>query len=317
MANYLDPTTWRLKTAGLSAGTIVEGVVKGASTGIPYKLISQTGSFTTDGFSATEVYLIEATQLVAFVQESFALRTTFSGIPVDSRRPLPGNTQLVTGSVSYKAHIDGKPIDPYSIDTSAGSGTYHPVIELTIQYENLTAEEEDEEDPFTFLEISANASGEFLHITVPKARWETDDSGSPNTEQNREPSVPTGVTVPTIEWSIRWPSIPHEYFTKTLLIKLRDKLGKVNDSAMSVLFDAPKETIIFAGFSMNQQFVLASSQPNFSLELKFVEKHVKDEGVVKGHNHFWRPKDGWRRLRVFGTTKPVYELTDLDNIFTA
>lgn len=327
--DYRDPTTWRLSTG----------------TGIPYKLLEVSGDFEAENASAREKYLMPANRLLDFAAECFPLPYfAFGTIFYPSRRRLPGLSPLVTTKVSWKAHVDGKPIDPFSTDSSAPDGTYGEVAEVDISYEVMPEndQERDPDDPFTFLEISGSASGEFLHgpvrgnaLWVP---WADESSLSSSSNQSsdlatgvsskssswlhgsdrevREIDVPNTITQPTIEWSCRWPQIPFAWFNGTLLPRLRNKMGKVNDDVW-VLFDSPAETVMFLGFTFREQFTWRTGYtgtPPIELELKFLEKNFETpEGVQVTHNHMYRPGYGWRRMEIDGD--PLYELTDMDEIF--
>ncbi len=95
----------------------------------------------------------------------------------------------------------------------------------------------------------------------------------------------------------------------------------VNDGPMSLLFDAPEDTVLFMGYSMQKQFtwrVDFRDQPPVQLDLVFVEKNFiakNTDGVdvQVTHNHFWRPGKGYQRLLIGGNR--AYKSTDLDQIF--
>jgi hypothetical protein len=99
--------------------------------------------------------------------------------------------------------------------------------------------------------------------------------------------------------------------------------GQVNNADMTVLHDAPKETVLFLTWSLDQQFTwrdgYAGASP-VTLSLKFIEKNFQGfSGESSGHkvqvthNHLWRPNVGWRRPLVNG--EPLYEQADLNSIF--
>ncbi|GAG43069.1 unnamed protein product, partial [marine sediment metagenome] len=126
------------------------------------------------------------------------------------------------------------------------------------------------------------------------------------------------------------------FFNSTLVARLRQKLGKVNSTPMTLMFDAPAETVMFIGWTLQEQFTWRSGeagQPPILLELKFLERNfVAEDGVQVTHNHMFRPTGtpagtgfstlnptypGWRRMLIStssGDTK-IYEEVDLNAIF--
>lgn len=305
-----DPSTWRLTTLG----------------GIPTKILARTGSFSDEDSSLTETYIIQASQLLNFVTESFPSPVVFNGIvqyPI--RRKCPGLPTLSTMRISWEGLSgDAKPCDPFSVDPSAPSGTYEQFLKVTVEYGTSPGNDismPDSGDPRTFLEINANATGEF--ITTPpsgKAVWDpaTKRPGDPGDDTLRERQIPQVVPTSEVEWSVRWSQIPSSFYTDSLAATLRSKLGHVNNGTMSLLLDAPEDTILFAAYSASQQFTWRSGfvgKPPIQLEMKFIEKNFIDTGGVQvTHQHYYRPGYGFRKLLVDGTN-PSYPQADLDAIF--
>ena len=313
-ADYEDPTTWLHSTAG----------------GINYRLVSREGSFEDDGAQARETYILRASDLLNFANESFPLPLLpANGFPqwLINRR-MPG-LLLPTKRVSWKGHVDGLPVDPFGVDPNAPSGRYQPNLEVTIEYGNgdnkHDQDENDPEDPETFLEITANAAGEFIHTTGPKAKWVHQPGFSAGQEvQNRQATVPVVITVPETEWTVRWSRVPRTYFNETLIGRIRSKLGTVNQAAMPLFVNAPAETILFLGYNLERAYnwrpVFPDIQPFMTLEFKFLEKYIisgqDDNGndIVRGHNDFWKADVGWQRLLIDGTNPP-YKSSNLSQIF--
>lgn len=321
MSDYLNPTTWR----GIA------GVVNNVP--IRYRLVSREGWVERNESGAKEVYLIAANQLLSFIFLSYPPADNRFGIPHWADRRMPGVPNLVTRRVSWKSHVDGLPVDPFNVDPAPPLGrnaTYHPVLEVTIEYDNKT-EEPDENDPETFLTITANAAGEFLMVpSASETLWEAgapaigepEQAGPP--EPNRSATLPASVIIPETEWNVRWAQVPRDYFKETLLPRMRDRVGTVNSSAATFLYDAPAETLMFVGYSVTRenQFVatragVEEELPPVTVDMKFLEKNVVKitEGVTQrfGHQHVYRPGGGWQRLLVDG--ERLYEETDMNVLF--
>ncbi len=310
-----DPTTWRLTTLG----------------GIPVRLENQTGSFEEENAQVTETYVMQSSRLLDFVVESFPPPVELLGVvqhPVF--RGLPGLRSLLTRKVSYEG-LSGKskPIDPFGIDSDAPANTYEEFVRVTINYQTSAGNdraEPDPNDPLTFLEISSNASGEFI-TTSPSgvARWDAKEGDSGSVEV-ADRNIPQTVRSPQVEWSVRWSQIPWSFFDSSLIATLRSKLGLINTDKMKLFFDAPADTILFVGYTFRQQFTWrtgSSGQPPVQLEMKFLEKNFladkinssgNSEEVSVTHQHFYRPKKGWSLLFSDGENL-AFKTTDLDQIF--
>lgn len=304
-SNYLDPTTWRQTTAG----------------GIPYRLVDRNGTFTDEDATADETFLVPSNRVLDFVNEIIPEPILFG----DTIFNVPGAgmlglKSLRAATIKWKGHIDGKPIDPFGADPDAESGTYQPVAEITVSYDtskNNNKDESDPNDPQTFLEISASASGEYINTTAPRANW-TDFDPLGEKIVNANAVVPVTLIVPGVEWTLRWPRIPYDYYFTTLLPRLRTKMGKVNSTAFTVVYEAPPSTMLFVGFNYKEQLTWRDGipgKPPVTLELKFLEKNLTDrDGNVRGHQDFWRPGVGWQLLLINGTD-PSYQEEDFNELF--
>jgi len=307
MSIHEDASTWRRRTAG----------------GIPYKHKTLEGEYAQVGSSATETYILRASDLQAFAEESFPFTTAIGGLMLFGiERPLPNSTCLFTKRIRYKGLTDGKPIDPFGADSSAPNGTYEEFVEVTVDYEQSSKEvEPNQEDPITFLEISSSASTNFLANTEGSsgATWYGPYGNSPSNNTSAvNINIPATVVEPSIEWSFRWPSVPYEYFSNTLISRLRSYLGKVNSGPTALFHNSPAETILFLGYSINQSLTWRKSTgvtvPPLSVDFKFLEKSfISEEGVQVTHNHMFRSGVGWRRLLVNGS--PLFSTAMLDNVF--
>lgn len=314
---YTERGQWRLALHGVDVALIERSGVFGA-------LDEQS--------SATEKYLLESTRLLEFVSRAFPPPVVRGNRITPRTTFMPGLPFLRTKRIVWKAHVPGKPIDPFSTDLAAHVGdlseTYGDVVEVEVQYQSSTITEDDD-DPRTFLEISANTTGEFIHGGALKCFWANNRTSSQvSAVPNKRISVPVTLTVPETEWTLRWPLVSSEFFENTLIGRLRSVLGKVNSSSFSILFDAAPETVMFVGFDYRerQSFTGTESATLVStrfveVTMKFLEKHVEDQaGRIRGHNDFWEPGIGWRYLLCgtkVGQLQPIYARTDLNAIFLA
>lgn len=310
--SYTDTSTWRQQTA----------------LGIPYRTLSHTGSMSFDKVNAQETYLVKHSDLEGFIRELFPLPVIKNGIPIYQYRAMPGNLLISASSVTWKSHVDGKPIDPFSADPTAPTNTYHPIVEVTVSYDDEASkpgengQDVDENDPETFIEISCDAAGEFIHTPVPGATWVTSDTGS--TEENTSPTVPCQIIVPEVEWSLTWPRVNPDFFRNTLIARLRAIMGKVNTSAYALVYDAPAESLLFTGWSMSEERQVIFNSERGKLEyrrnplrltMKMLEKRVPlTGGTYGGHNHIWRPGTGWQKIKFDGTNY-IYQTYDYANLF--
>jgi len=303
MSVNIDKSLWRLTTLG----------------GVPLKFESHKGTVSEEDASMTETYVLKAEDLDDFLTETFPAPTLYlNGLLYPAKRKAPGTT-LQTTTVSYES-LTGKPIDPWNADTGAPAGTYDDDIRITVEYETSPTNDQDPDpnNPLTFLEISANASGSFLAVEARFADWQpppfpTGGAAVPVTEID----VPQTLTETETEWSVRWSQIPWGFIDATLLGRLRTKLGTVNNAPMTLFHAAPTETVLFLGYSYRQQFTWRpgnAGQPPIELELKFLERNFTTNfGERVTHNHLYRPGFGYQRMTVNG--RPLYLQSDLDAIF--
>lgn len=336
MANYDydDPSTWRLETAGH----------------IRYKLCERSGSFDFDQVTCNEVILIRASDLPAFLRESFPLPTMVNGLPRWQARGMPGSMPILTKTVSWSEHVNGVPTDPFNSDPDAPPKTYHPVIRVEITY-NDNAEQPgsggggdaNENDPETFLQIEASGAGEFLIIQSRNAQWQDDTNGQ--AEANTTADLPASRLVAETEWTITWPMLNYEFYKTVMVPRLRAARGTVNLTTYSLLYNAPAETLLLTGWDASEEHQVLfdnelpggiDSDPQFfhapvRLTVKMLEKNAgalgthysatfnpggSDRTVYAGHNHIWQPKEGkWKRLLVNGLDENLYHTYEFANLF--
>ena len=330
----LNPATWRLKLAGE----------------VPMKWKNLSGSFEFEKGEITFSAIIASTDLIAFVETLFPPTIRQGSIVYTPSVTLPGIPGLVAKKVSFKNQDDGKPIDPFLFDKNAPADTYHPLIEVDIEFGPRVNTNPQADDPRTFLEVSGDSTGEFIHSPAPNAKWQAESAdpnnlpdsedpglpglGNTNTESDdpvgkppvagasspqKDPSLPMMIMVPHTEWTVKWEQIPFFYFYNVLVRRLRWCLGRVNEESMPLLHDALPETILFMGYKYTQIYTWRSGQvnvPPITIEMKFLEKRVVgSDGLIKGHNHFWRPGFGWQRLLINSGGDPAYQSRDMNVIW--
>jgi hypothetical protein len=334
MAGYAeDPSLWRLRTDG----------------GIPFKYLGISGSFSMEEGNVTNRYLIQPGHLVSFLQELFPPPLVIGNTSIPQSAPLPGLPALIAQRISFKSFDESLPIDPFGFDTNAPAGTYYNLMEVDIEFGPRAVQEPQQNDPFSFLEITGNTTGEFIHSTMPRAKWvpktnpdldDDDDDEDPEggvadpdtnepgsgavnptegtPEVNKDPTVPVTIVVPQTEWTLRWNQIPFRYFQEVLIHRLRILLGRVNSNTVPVLFNALPGTLLFAGYNYSNAFTWRDGHigtPPVSLEIKIIEKRVLWKGVIRGHNDFWRPGVGWETLLIDGEN-PAYRSWDYSTLFS-
>lgn len=331
MSSTSDPSTWRLRTP----------------LGIPYKVVQTTGDFQSINAGVSWTVLIESNQLVPFLVEAFPPPIQVGNVVVPQTRSLPGIPGLQVTNIRFKSHDENVPINPFGGDLAPPSGTYYPILELEIDFGPRETKEPRPEDPFTFLEISGNTTGEFIHTTSPGAKWQKkknddlpdeDADSEPGTyttaetaellangvnprledkKPNKDPTVPIVIVVPQTEWTVTWTYVPYEYFGAVLIHRLRIMLGRVNSAVFPLLFGALPETLLFMGYTYKQTTSWRDggvSTPPVQVEMKFVEKRVIWKGCVIGHNDVWRPGSGWERL-LYDGDNPLYRSWDFNFLF--
>jgi len=232
---------------------------------------------------ASEKYIIRSRDWTTFLRICFPpFVQTGSGTVFDfnitPNRYMPGTeglaTKFATKTVTCEPFPNTFPVDPYLSDAEADDGTYTDYMLVTIEYESAK-DEVDTNDPSTFLELSADAGGEFL--TLP-SRGQWTDSDSPKEEDMvQDINIPLTVVRPQVEWNVRWPKVARN-FLPTLMNRSRILLGKINSEDMPELLDAGVGTVLFIGFSFMEQITWRDDtieRPPVEMNFKFVEKTIK------------------------------------------
>lgn len=328
MASFINnPENWRLHSNN--------GIVPLKYTGIEGEFQPQQGELQ---FKC----VIQATSIKEFLLETFPPQIKVGNIFVPQSAGLPGLPAMTATKVTFKAQDDGLPIDPFGFDLDAPAGTYNRLIEVVVTYGMNRLQQPDPSNPFSFLEISGNHTGDYLSTTAPAGKWQlttgknipvkkpdgtSNAPGASNTPANpripgttepvADPTVPIVITVPECEWTVKWNQIPFEYFRDVLIYRLRWCIGRVNSDLFPVLFNLEPETLLFLGWNYTQSYTWRDGEidtPPVSIEMKFKEKRLIWNENVIGHNHVWRPGKGWEYMLIDGG-QPVHNITDLNVLF--
>jgi hypothetical protein len=320
---YEDPTTWRLKTADRHQ--------------VPYRIVGMAGNFEPERADAQVEMLIPANRLIDFVNAMFppVIILPVSGFPIYPARGRILNTPLQAVRISWRAHIDGLPIDPFGVDSEAPEGTYQQVCSCSVDFATINGNEDnsDPENPETFLTVTCNGAGEVLVTDGAKSAVDpalSEEEGMAIDALEDSPKDPQMmIMVPQFEWSASWPRVPAAYYRSVIRPRLKAAIGRVNSVTMPLFGNAPPETILFVGFSSSVGYTWRSPADQFvQLNLKFLEKNVGlDERTGApansyiGHNHFWQPGVGWAKLKVRlkpgSDPQPVYPEYDLRLIYSS
>jgi hypothetical protein len=193
---------------------------------------------------------------------------------------------------------------------------------VTIQYEtvqNESDQEQDPNDPDTFLEHSITAAGEFMSWPSNKTRKADAQAGEyvpgGDWKPNKDTLGPIIKTIPTIEHNLRW-----KYCLSPNWERIIQFLGHVNDKKIEKFFDAPPECVLYMGVSGSQTYLWDGAstgvQP-WSLDFRFSHKQITESGKTYGWNHVYSPNDGaWRKVQRADGNLLFFD-ADLMTLFTA
>ena len=331
-----DPGEWRLTSPG----------------GIKHKLIRQWGRFGREDSSWNQEICIQSHDLLAFIVECFPAPVVDGNFVIYDRRFYPaGLSALECKDITVEGFTSGRPIDPFAAGVALYTAeeyvkTFEPYLRVTITYgpSPTNDRQRDPDNPFTFLEISASAAGEFLtsEVNQDDVNWEDEDG---ETEQPNDTDTELNQTVTSleVEWTCKWPQIPFAFFYDVLKPRMHSVMGRVNNAPLALFGDAPAETILFLGYQKDHEYTWRDGYTGSSpvgVTMRFVEKNfmgrqklIEQESessasassdrptgpgiwqdVQVTHNHMWRPNHGWQRLLVDG--QPIYALSNLMTIFT-
>jgi len=263
--------------------------------------------------------------------------------------------KLAVAHVDVQSFVDTLPVDPYGIDVPRGSsgsaagppsqpgtitnpptggskppptGTYHPVLQVTLSLSEPTYGTIDADKPETFLEIEAESSSNFIHTPpIGVSFKEVDATGNPiagDGEPVRHPQVPYTVLCPQSTWKVKWGMIPYDVYTDIIVPRLRQMDGAVNSTLFVPLHNAVKGTLLLVSYgyevaySWRQKPIEVVSTklgrvPLVSVTMRIMEKRIEWEGKIHGHQSFWIPGTGWRWVEFAG--RATFDEYDYNTLF--
>jgi hypothetical protein len=318
MPVVLDPDfDFRLQTAG----------------GIEYRLMAGYPKIhqSDDGVSATEVYLMRASDVASFLFESFPLDLMIGGQIIPVRRPMPGAGFLVTKNVDIEPLDEERPMDPFGNDSSAPVNTYNRYAKVTITYEVTKESEEDDPQrdplkPEEFLEHSFQGTTEAI-VVRPEKITHKDAAGT--TVESVAPSHadPFIKEVPIVAHTLRW-----KYVVNPDWDAIIQKLGTLNDRTFTIWrstdrkykWDIPKHCLHFSGISGSVKYLFVRNKSGarvimnpWQLDFQFNERCAYDKVANTGADQritwrmVWRPKLGWTVVTM-GRASDIYLYTESD-----
>jgi len=278
-----------------------------SASGIPYTLREgyPTFSFSDESNTAKEQYIIHKFNMSAFHLISMPPPIVFGdNVIVPPRRPLPGTLALVTKSLDFSPLKQDLPQDPFNLFGEYGYDNDYMVVDISYETNAINEEEDDTQDPITFLEVGFDTTAELLKVPVMRTHFgeeETVAGQETNAEDiNVDNDIPATIVIPTTTYTLNWKLALNPNFKL-----FRSLIGRLNKLKDPLFFDAPKETILFAGFSGKRSFLWqddgSTTVTPWDLNFKFVGKHVEADNVVDaavaGWNHVYRPSTGkWERI---------------------
>jgi len=333
MSQFEDYNSWRLVTNG----------------GVRYRFLGSTGSFNQEGGEIEWKAIIRSQDLYEVLVELFPPPIMVGGVSYPNAGTMPGYPAMVAKKVSYDNHVEGLPTDPYGYDTTAPMGTYSEFIVITISFGPHVAKASNPADPRSFLEVSCQASGEFLFVPSTNTQIQNEESttgtedeepgegaidgntGLPTGDRTnppgeegekrpvRNPVLPASMMVPALKWSVKWKQIPADHFRSVVIHRLRLMLGRVNSAPCGFLYDAPPETLLFLGFNHTESYSWRLGNlesPPIDVDLQILEKRVIHRGVICGHNHVFEPGNGWVRQWIGANwDESMYRSIDMNFLF--
>ena len=315
MSLNIDPSQWRLRTAG----------------GIPYKLMEgYPRGKVGDEVSIQEELVIRAEDLVAFCWESFShIKFLADKITYNQGRQCPNLPGLFTVDVTFEPFEQGKPSDPFDSDSSADSGTYAQFMKIMIDYgpRKQGSPDGSNDDVKDFLEVTEDTEAEVIAVDPMSsaAQWQNFDIwNDPDTGKTwdagallplKSPDVQVSKIIVETGWNVQWKRVSATALP-FLITRMRSCVGMVNSLAMPLLHDAEPGTILFKGHNSRIQYLWGGEeQPPVTLTQKFTEKRVVEDGTAKGHNYMYRPETGKFELYLVNGN-PIYNAVDLNTLWT-
>ena len=301
---------------------------------VPYNLMAgyPLFSFSDDGSTAEEEYLIKRDDVEEFYNLSFPPPVVFGDqIIVPTRRPMPGAGSFTTKTINIKPLKESLP------QTFFGQGTNLEEFEndyciASISYGTAESAQQDGDtdpnDPETFLEVSFDTSAEIFKINSSTTFGEENDDSKKKYEDeevvaniNDSPDTPATTVIPTTTYNMNW-----KLALNPNIEAFRALIGKVNGMRDPLFFNAPRDTILYAGFSGRRQFLFnpaigGLSITPWNLNFKFIGKEITgrvieinamgdttfDGQKTVGWNHVFH-KEAWRKVFTAGGD-PLYSRT--------
>ncbi len=315
MSLNIDPSQWRLRT----------------SNGIPYKLMEgYPRGKVGDNVSIQEEVIIRAEDLVAFCGESFPhFYLIGEKFRYSQGRQCPNLPGLFTVDISFEPFEQGKPSDPFEMDTSADTGTYAQFMKLMIEFgpRQQGSPDGSSDDVIDFLEVTEDVEAELIAVDPmsSSAQWQNFDVwNDPDTGKTwdagalnavKSPDVQVSRTIVETGWNVQWKRVSYAALP-FLIARMRSCAGMVNSKTMPLLHNAEPGTILFKGYSSRiQYFWGGEDKPPVTITQKLTEKRIVENDIVKGHNYMYRPETGRFELYLVNG-KPIYDEIDLNTLWT-
>lgn len=199
--------------------------------------------------------------------------------------------------------------DENALETSREwNETYESYYMVTVDYDSNANE----------FEYEANSSGRFLSLSPTKTRTSDLDvygegdwtlKKSQVTDQDRAPVKKLRTST---EHVLRFQSVINPN-----LREMTAALGKINSEPIPLFNNAPKNTVLFVGFSadrlrnLDRATTLLLEWPRYSMELHFQQMMTEEDDNIYGHNFVYYPKIGrWVYVTRGTENNPIYQRYD-------
>jgi len=305
-----------------------------------------TLSYSESSITAVEKFLIASSDILKFINAVMPLvDLDLLTYRMPAERGVLGALPLRATGMNFEPQDVGLPGNPFGRDTRSGipAKTYCENYYVTITYTvtNEGGSDDDQTDPSssdTFSYHSMTGSGQTQTISPTQIEVVETDSGP--LDQDADGNVNTAALrrstehnllqpivrlIPTVEHTIRFKPSDADDIDWSKLIT---NLGRVNSSKMSTytntpLAKAPKQTLLFTGFSANQQYTMtvdsdgnSSWATKWERELHISQRHIVDGSKIRTWNHYWT-KEGWRiatQTIPGGGRRPAYRTANFDDL---
>ena len=249
--------------------------------------------------SGEEELMLSWGSIDSFISESLPPPLVIGGFVLHApRRTMPGYPYLFTESIRIEPWDSSVPGGCDDIPSSQWA-------KASVSYKTIENEDEDEQDPETFLTHRISIGAEFLTLPKQAARWHGEE-GEEDAEIPKGEDIPFSKLIPTAEHQFTWKQVVSPPFTA-----IRNAIGKTNSVP---IFGAATETLLFLGVDAQREFTSDGQKP-WTLDYRFSERLVKDGGIrVIGWNHAFRPESGkWEVPKLDG--KKIYDQTGFLTLF--